>query len=159
MKKLEHPTYFAFALVISPVVGTFVGRSVSDIGMVFTTGFDTWVHNLPALTFSNAGMAIFGIIFSLPVVLLYGVPVFFLLKWLRKDSIWMFGLFGALPTTIGTAISWFRQDAPLPFYAYSYSHGALTGISVACFFWFIAVYLPSRSRRQREANKDASQIG
>lgn len=157
MKGIEHPVFFTVAIIVSPVVGTFVGRTLSDMGLIFGYGFDWWVNSFPALAFSNAFTALGGIIFSLPVVLLYGVPVFFLLKWLRMQNVWMFGLFGALPPTIGAAILRFRSDAPLPeFYVYSYSHNALTGISVACFCWLIALYLPARLERRNMENRGTS---
>lgn len=159
LKRISDFKYLIAAIFISPVVGTFVGLSVADIGLLFLMDFNSWVHNLPQLIVSNAGMTVIGIVFSLPVVLLYGVPVFFFLRWLRLQTFWMFGLFGILPTTISTLFSWFNQDAALLDYAYVYSRGALTGLSVACFFWFIAVYFPARMNKRREANRHSSQIG
>jgi len=159
LKSTNDYIYIIAAILISPVVGTFVGLSVADIGLLFMMDFNSWVHNLPTLIASNAATAVFGIIFSLPVALLYGVPVFFFLRWLRLQTFWMFGLFGILPTTIGTLISWFNQDTALLDYAYVYSRGALTGLSVACVFWFIAVYLPARMNKRRDANRHSSQIG
>jgi len=159
LKRVSDYKYLVAAIFFSPVVGTFIGLSVADIGLLFMMDFNSWVHNLPMLIVSNAATALIGIVFSLPVVVLYGVPVFFFLRWLKLQTFWMFGLFGILPTTIGTLVSWFYQDAALLDYAYSYSRGALTGLSVACIFWFIAVNFPARMNKRREANRHFSQIG
>jgi hypothetical protein len=50
---------------------------------------------------SGVVTAIFGLVFSLPVVLFYGVPVFYLLKKVKLQTFWMFGLFGLLPSSFG----------------------------------------------------------
>ena len=144
---------FAFliaAILISPVIGVFLGTLVADVGLLFAMDFPSWIHNLPVLLKSNAITSVFGIFISLPVVLLYGVPVHFLLRKLKMQNIWMFGLFGLLPTCIGTLVSWASHNAELGAYAYSFSQGAMRGLFVACVFWFIAVYMPARSSTKNE---------
>lgn len=149
MKKLKNIAYLIGAILLSPILGAFVGASISDFGLLFIIDFKSWVHNIPALIKSNIAYAVLAIVYGTPVVIAYGVPVFFLLKKLKFQNVWTFGLFGLLPTTIGTLVSWSQDNLCLETYCLiSILKGALVGFSTACFFWFIAVYTPSRSTKQ-----------
>ena len=155
MKKSRELAFLIAAILISPVFGAFLGGLAADVGLLFAMDFQSWIYSLPALLKSNAVTAVFGIFISLPVVLIYGVPVYFLLRKLKLQNIWMYGLFGLLPTSIGTLVSWINQEAGLVAYAYSFSQGAMRGLFVACVFWFIAVYMPTRSSTINEGLTDA----
>ena len=106
----KHIAYMIAAIVLSPILGAFLGYSIGDLTLLFVMDFESWVHNLPTLMKSNFGMAVLGIFISIPVVLVYGVPVFYLLRKLRLQNVWMFGLFGLLPTTIGTLLSGLQSN-------------------------------------------------
>jgi len=142
----KHIAYMIAAIVLSPILGAFLGYSIGDMSLLFVMDFESWVHNIPTLMKSNLVTATAGVIFSVPVVLVYGVPVFYLLRKLKLQSVWMFGLFGLLPTTVGTLLSWLRNEHDFEMiYMTSVSRWAMAGCFTACFFWLIAVYLPSRS--------------
>lgn len=142
----KHIAYMIAAIVLSPILGAFLGYSIGDLTMLFVMDFESWVHNIPTLMRSNFVTATLGFFISIPVVIVYGVPVFYLLRKLKLQSVWMFGLFGLLPTTIGTLISWLRNEHNFEMiYMTSVARWAMAGCFTACFFWLIAVYLPSRS--------------
>ena len=109
--------------------------------------FQSWLHNVPAFIESGVATAVLGLVVSLPVVLIYGVPVFYLLKKLNLQTYWMFGLFGLLPSGIGVLISLIDRGSPMEdFQLYSIAFSAFGGFFTAIIFWLIAVALPlSRS--------------
>ncbi len=141
--------YLIIAILLSPILGVFVSSLVRDIFLLVIMDFISWAQNIPAFLLSGIARSILGLFFSLPVVLLYGVPVFYLLKKWNRHNVWMFGLFGLLPTGIGILISLFRPNQTLEsLEMYSISAGALDGSFTAIFFWLFAVYIPSHRGRE-----------
>lgn len=138
--------YLVLAILLSPIPGVFASL-VSDVLLLITMfelDFASWVHNIPAFLLSGISRSFFGLFVSLPVVLLYGVPVFYLLKRWNQQNIWMFGLFGLLPTGVRILVSFLGSDQTLESLNFnSISAGAMAGFFIAIFFWLIAVYIPS----------------
>jgi len=141
--------YLIIAILLSPILGVFVSSFVRDISLLFIMDFNSWAHNIPAFFVSSIARSILGLFVSLPVVLLYGVPVFYLLKKWNRQNVWMFGLFGFLPTGIGIIISLFRPGQALESLNTSpINASTLDGFFTAVFFWFFAVYIPSHRSRE-----------
>jgi hypothetical protein len=139
--------YLIVAILLSPILGVFFASVVRDIFLLFTIDFKTWVHNIPAFLISDIAKSMLGLFISLPVVLFYGVPVFYLLKKWEMQNVWMFGLFGLLPTGIAIIVSFFTQSQfPDNLNLYRISLSALNGVFTAMFFWLIAVHIPFRRR-------------
>ena len=134
------------AVVLSPLFGVFLGFTVGDFSLLLTMDFESWMHNLPKLLLSNFGAAILGVGLGVGVLftLLYGVPVFYVLRELKLHNIWMAGLFGMLPAMFGLASSWWQGDQPFEaYYVTSVFRSAMAGLFTACTFWLIAVTFPS----------------
>jgi hypothetical protein len=145
---IRHFTFLIAAIIVSPILGAFLGYTIGDFSLLLIMDLMSWVHNFPTLVVSNLSTAIFGTAFSIPIVLVYGVPVYYLLGKMKLQNVWMFGLFGLLPTTIGTLLSWSRGGHTFELlYMTSVFRWAMAGCLTACFFWLIAVYLPSRSNK------------
>lgn len=141
--------YLIIAILLSPILGVFVSSLVRDISLLFIMDFNSWAHNIPAFFISSIARSMLGLIISLPVVLLYGVPVFYLLKKWNQQKVWMYGLFGFLPTGIGTLVSLFRPGQTLAsLNTFPISASTLDGFFTAIFFWLFAVYIPSRKGRE-----------
>jgi len=141
--------YLIIAILLSPILGVFASSLVRDIFLLFTLDFATWAHNIPAFLISGLARSALGLFISLPVVLLYGVPVFYLLKKWNLHNVWMFALFGSLPTGIGILVSFLQPDQTVErFNAYTVARGALNGSFTAIFFWLFAVYIPSHRGRE-----------
>ena len=145
---IRHFTFLIAAIIISPILGAFLGYTIGDLSLLSVMDLKSWAHNFPTLVLSNLGTAILGTALSIPIVLVYGVPVFYLLRKLKLQNVWMFGLFGLLPTTIGTLLSWSRGEHTFEMlYMISVFRWAMAGCLTAFFFWLIAVYLPLRLNR------------
>ena len=139
--------YLIAAIFLSPILGVLFASLTRDLLLLFVIDFKSWLHNVPVFIESGVVTAIFGLVFSLPVVLFYGVPVFYFLKKVKLQTFWMFGLFGLLPSGYGVLRLLFDQDSPTEsFYLYSISLYAFGGLFTAIIFWLIAVFFPlSRS--------------
>ena len=137
--------YLIVAILLSPILGVFFESLVRDIFLLFTIDFSTWVHNIPTFFISDIAKSMLGLSISLPTVLFYGVPVFYLLEKWEMQNVWMFGLFGLLPSGIAIIVSFFTQNEfPDNLNLYSISLFALDGVFTAIFFWLIAVHIPFR---------------
>jgi len=138
-------TYLIVAILVSPIFGVFLESITRDIFLLFTIDFKSWIHNIPVFITSGFGKAIFGLFVSLPVVVLYGIPVFYALKKWNLQKVWMYSLFGLFPTTIGMLVSLYNHNGNLENINMSpIILSALDGLFIAIIFWFIAVYLPLR---------------
>ena len=135
--------YLIAAIFLSPILGVLLGSLMRDLLLLFVIDLKSWLHNVPVFIESGVVTAVFGLVFSLPIVLFYGVPVFYLLKKVKLQTYWMFGLFGLLPSGIGALVSLFSRDSPTEsYYLYSASIYAFGGLFTAILFWLIAVFLP-----------------
>ena len=141
--------YLIVAILFSPVLGVFFESFVRDIFLLTTMDFKTWVHNISAFLISDISRSMLGLFISLPVVLFYGVPVFYLLKKWEMQNVWMFGLSGLIPTGFVVIVSFFTQDQfPDNLNLYRIILFALDGLFTAMFFWLIAVHIPFRRRSE-----------
>lgn len=148
MKNSRDYYYLAAAILCSPILGVFCGSVVRDLALLVILDFESWIHNIPAFVVSGGARAILGLVLSLPVVLLYGVPVHFLLKKLDLQNLWMYCLFGLLPAICGVILFWSGQNNDLAsLNIYSTSLAALDGAFTAIFFWLLAVYIPAQRDR------------
>ena len=137
--------YLIAAIFLSPILGVLLGSLVRDLFLLFKLDLKSWLYNVPAFIESGFITATLGLVFSLPVVLFYGVPVFYLLKKFRLQTVWMFALFGLLPSSIGVLINLFRHGSNLEgYYFHSILFPAFGGLFTAIIFWFISVHLPLR---------------
>lgn len=144
--------YLIIAILLSPIIGVFASSLARDMLLLLTIDFNSWVHNIPAFLISGIARSFLGLVVSLPVVLLYGVPVFYFLKKRNWHNVWMFALFalfGLLPTVMGTLVSLFTTGQTLESHnTYTISASTLDGPFTAIIFWFFAVYIPSRRSRE-----------
>lgn len=137
--------FLAIAILISPILGVFLSSLVRDIFLFFVMDIDSWVHNIPAFIASGFSRSILGLFVSLPIVLLYGLPIFYLLKKWNQQSVLMYCLFGLLPTLAGHLVLLIRSSQALDsLNTYLLGAGALDGAMTALIFWLFAVHIPSR---------------
>ncbi len=148
--------YLITAVLVSPVIGAFLGLTIADVGLLYFMDFESWISNLPTLLLSNLSIAIGGgIVFGIPVVLVYGLPVFLVLKKLNYANVWVLGLFGALPTVIVSVFISHRNEVSIEAHSIlSISRSALVGILTACVFWCLAAYLPTRLTKADDFRTD-----
>ena len=144
-----------FVVLLSPLLGVFLGTLIYQCLWVFKMDFSTWLGDVPEMFLSAAGTAIVGLVFSIPVVVLYGIPVAYLLRKFGLQNIWMYGLFGFMGGTgfilmLGAGRSG-RYDSSLVDNISSAveSFYGLDGLMTALVFWFIAEYIPSRKKRHQ----------
>ena len=141
--------YLIAAIFLSPIFGVLLASFARDVFLLFKLDLNSWLHNVPTFVISGFATSILGLVISFPVVLFYGVPVFYLLRKIKRQTAWMFGLFGLLPASIGVIKILFEQNSTLEnLYFYSILFYAFGGLFTAIFFWFIAVYIPSSRREQ-----------
>ena len=146
--------YLIAAILLSPILGVFVSSVSRDFFYLFIMDFQSWVHNIPMFLLSDIARSFLGLYVSLPVVIIYGLPVFYLLRRYKQNNVWMFGFFGLLPAVISAFISLFDPDQTLEILSiYSIGTGLLDGSITAIFFWFIAVYIPLRKNEELNSNK------
>ncbi len=157
--KLGMNKHIVTAVLLSPLIGVFLGSIFNGMFFAITElHFSNWLSNIPEMFLSAAGMAIVGLVFSIPFVILYGLPVAYLLRRFGLQNIWIYGSFGFIGGTafilILTAEKSARNDSSLLddiSYAVGSGYGTF-GLMTALVFWFIAEYIPlRRTRRQVSA--------
>lgn len=114
--------YFKPAL-FALLIGTFVGSAVFSL---------LWLAEQGALGAANffgqlAAMSLYGLLFAMPIVCLYGIPLYALLDWLRLTSWVTAFLFGSLPGVCW--VLWMRGSWVDPI--------LINGISIAMVFHMI----------------------
>ena len=144
------------AVLLSPLIGVFVGELFN--GMYFyilKPQFSNWMTIIPDVFLSALGMAIGGLVFGIPMVLLYGLPVAYLLRKFGLQYFWMYGLFGFIGGTafflLLTAEKSVRNGSSLLddiSGALGCGYGTF-GLMTALVFWLIVEYIPLRKKRRQ----------
>ena len=141
-----------FVVLISPLLGVFLGTLLYQCLWILKTDFSTWSADVPDMFVSAAGTAIAGLVFSIPIVVLYGLPIAYLLGKYKLQNFWMYGLFGFIG---GTAFIMMlvtgepgRDDPGLIDNLLSavQSFYGVNGLMTALVFWFFTQYIPSREK-------------
>ena len=150
------PAMIVTAVLLSPLLGVFLGTLFWGSYFAIVEPRDlNYLAYFPDLFLSAAGTAIVGLVFGIPIVALYGLPVAYLLRKLRLQYFWMYGLFGfiggtafiLLPRAGGSA----HSDSGI-LDQISFAAGSVfsaSGLMTALVFWFIVEYIPLRRKRRQ----------
>lgn len=149
------------ATLLSPLLGVFLGTLFSGIFFAINEShFSIWLSNIADNFLSAAGMAIVSLVFSIPVVVLYGLPVAFLLRKFGIQNIWMYGSFGFIGGAAFNLILTVEKSARIDSSildeisdAVGSGYG-MFGLTTALAFWFIVEYIPLRKKRRQDCASD-----
>jgi len=144
------------AVLLSPLIGVFLGEIFNGIYFYITEShYSNWLTIIPDLFLTAAGTAVVSLVISIPLVVLYGLPVAFLLRKFGLQNIWMYGSFGFIG---GTAFILLLKSEESARYdsglldQISYAVGSVFstyGLMTALVFWFIVEYIPLRKKRRQ----------
>ena len=149
-------TAIVTAVLLSPLLGVFLGTLLYGSYFAIVEPRDlNFITYVPDLFLSAAGTAIIGLVFGIPIVALYGLPVAYLLRKFGLQYFWMYGLFGFIGGTAFILLPMsdesVRYDSGL-LDQISYAAGSvfsMYGIMTALLFWFIVEYIPLRKKRRQ----------
>ena len=149
-------TTIVIAVLLSPLLGVFLGTLFYGSYFAIVEPRDlNYLTNIPDLFLSAAGTAIVGLVFGIPIVALYGLPVAYLLRKFGLQYFWMYGLFGFIGGTAFILLPRSEESAPDNsglLDQISYAVGSVfstCGLMTALVFWFIVEYIPLRQKRRQ----------
>ena len=140
MKKIINNPRMITAVIVSSSVGPFLGSFFGTLLTASINDIDSAIHSIPTLFMKSLGMLMLGPVVALPTIILFGIPVYFLLKKYNAQFSWLYMAFGAFGgSTMHISVSLFRDYS---LYLKDTLIYASLGLFTALIFWFIAIFPP-----------------
>ena len=140
MKKIIKNPRIIIAVIISSSLGPFLGGLFGALLSASIDNIESAIHNIPTLFMKSLGMLMMGPVIALPTIILFGIPVYFLLQKYNSQFSWLYMLFGAFGGFgMYISVSLFRHYSLYLEDAIMYTS---LGSFTALVFWFITIFLP-----------------